>query len=401
MAHQCKLLIVDDEPDIVEFLSDHLNAQGYVIITATNGQQSLHLTETERPDLILLDVIMPGMDGYEVCRRIRDNPTTTLLPVVMMTGIAPQERLKSIEVGADDFVTKPINTSELYARIRSLLRIKDLHDVVKTQATQLREWNKELQAKLEQEAKLAEVTRMLGDIGHDVKNWLMPVLNGAGLLQEELDDLFKSLPAQGVEQAKKSKEICKDIIDMVRRSAQRIQDQVREIADCVKGLSSPLQLAPCHLLTVVETVMKTLQIVSTQKGITLLRENLESLPLIRADESRMFKAFYNLIDNAIAEMPQGGTITVKGNHNQAAQRIDMAVTDTGRGMPPEIRDTLFTPKVVSRKTGGTGLGTKIVKDIVDAHHGKISVTSEVGVGTTFHLQFPISLTPSEPKIVET
>ena len=396
MAHQFNLLIVDDEPDIVEFLADHLKARGYTILTAHSGEQALNLVEAERPDLILLDVVMPGMNGYDVCRRIRKNPITTLLPIVMMTGLEPDERLKSIEVGADDFVTKPINTSELFARIRSLLRIKDLHDVVQTQAIQLGEWNKELQAKLEQEAKLAEVTRMLGDIGHDVKNWLMPVLNGAGLLQEELDDLFKSLPAQGVDQAKTSKNICQEIIDMVRRSAQRIQEQVRDIADCVKGLSTPLKLSPCHLLTVVETVMKTLQIMAAQKGVTLQTKNLESLPLIQADDRRMFKAFYNLIDNAVAEMPDGGTITVQGTHNVEAQQIDISVTDTGRGMPPDVRDSLFTPHVVSRKTGGTGLGTKIVKDVVDAHHGHISVTSEVGVGTTFHLQLPIKLTLQEP-----
>ena len=133
-----------------------------------------------------------------------------------------------------------------------------------------------------------------------------------------------------------------------------------------------------------------LQVLAVKKGITLQGENLESLPHIQADEGRLFKAFYNLVNNAIAEMPQGGSVTIQGFEDSSNSCIQVAVVDNGRGMPAEIRDSLFSTRVVSRKAGGTGLGTKIVKDVIDAHGGTITVESEVGIGTTFHLHLPYS-----------
>ena len=142
-------------------------------------------------------------------------------------------------------------------------------------------------------------------------------------------------------------------------------------------------------------VIDTLKLVAEEKGITLTHEGLEDLPIIQADESRMFNAFYNLINNAIAEVPKGGSITVRGQLNSKRDGIILEVKDTGRGMPAEVRDSLFTIHAMSRKKGGTGLGTKIVKDVVDAHHGKISVESEIGIGTTFNLLFPLG-SPASP-----
>ncbi len=388
MASSFSILIIDDDPDILRFLKDFLAAKHYSIRTACSGEEGLNYVHTDQPDLVLLDVVMAGMSGYEVCRQIRINPVTTLLPVVMMTGVHPEERIKGIQAGADDFLTKPITREALYARVRSLLRIKELHDVIQTQATQLAKWNKELKVQLEHEAKLAEVTRMLGDIGHEVKNMLMPVLNGVELLQDELDELFQRLPPPVREKAGTSQQICQEIIEMVTRSAQRIQNQVRDIADCVKGLTSPLQVGPCELEKVVETVFQTLHLVANKQGVKLETVDLEKLPQIQADEGRLFKAFYNLVNNAIAEMPHGGTVTVQGADDlmEAGLRVD--VIDDGRGMPEEVLSSLFSSKVISRKAGGTGLGTKIVKDVVDAHGGHISVDSAVGKGTTFHLSLP-------------
>ena len=125
-----------------------------------------------------------------------------------------------------------------------------------------------------------------------------------------------------------------------------------------------------------------------KQGVKLETVDLEKLPQIQADEGRLFKAFYNLVNNAIAEMPHGGTVTVQGADDlmEAGLRVD--VIDDGRGMPEEVLSSLFSSKVISRKAGGTGLGTKIVKDVVDAHGGHISVDSAVGKGTTFHLSLP-------------
>jgi len=124
-----RILVVDDTPQNVKLFADLLGAKGYQVSTATNGEQALASIAQSPPDLVLLDIMMPGMSGYEVCRRIRENPATALLPVVLATSLDPaQERIKGIEAGADDFLAKPVNQAELFARVKSLLRIKGLQD---------------------------------------------------------------------------------------------------------------------------------------------------------------------------------------------------------------------------------------------------------------------------------
>ncbi len=248
---------------------------------------------------------------------------------------------------------------------------------------------KRMAAQLLEEAKLAEVTRVLGDVGHDVKNMLMPVLNGAWLLQEELQEILGRLRSDGDEGVEASQKLTKEIIEMIVNNARRIQDRVREIADAVKGVTSAPKFAPCHLTKVAADVIETLRLYASEKGVTLHAEGLEALPPIEADERRLFNACYNLINNAVPEMPAGGSVTIRGELVSEGNMIQLSIADTGRGMPPEVRDSLFTTQTVSRKAGGTGLGTKIVKDVVDAHGGTITVESEEGVGSTFHIRLPI------------
>lgn len=246
------------------------------------------------------------------------------------------------------------------------------------------------QARLFQDAKLAEVARIVGDIGHDMKNLLMPLVCGAGLLEGGIRDLQVDSENISSPTTKDTFRLCADVIHMVRTSSRRIQDRVAEIADCVKGLSSQPVFAPCRIAAIVESVYGTLQWQAREQGITLRSERLEVLPTIVADERRLFSAFYNLVNNAIPEMLAGGTVTIRGEADTSAGRILLDVADTGRGMPDEVKKSLFTVRVVSRKPGGTGLGTKIVKDVVDVHRGRISVESVLGEGTTFHIQLPIA-----------
>ncbi len=157
-----KILVVDDTPQNVKLLADLLTVKGYAVVTAASGPEALERVDAERPDLVLLDVVMPEMSGYEVCRKIREDPATGLLPVVMVTALNPtEERIKGLEAGADDFLTKPINQAELLARVRSLFRIKELYDTVQAQAAQLAEWNKSLEQRVqEQVAQLERLGRL-------------------------------------------------------------------------------------------------------------------------------------------------------------------------------------------------------------------------------------------------
>ena len=245
------------------------------------------------------------------------------------------------------------------------------------------------QAKQFEDAKKAEMVTLLGDISHDMKNLLTPVCTGMELLRGEVTELFGGMSTAELSEKKASKELCDEAGEMAQNGIRRLHDRVKDMADCVKGLSAPPNFALCAVGPVVLEVFHTLQGLARDKQITLRTDGLESLPEFHADERRLYNALYNLINNAIPETPPGGSITVRGHLDQDTGGIALAVADTGRGMPPEIRDRLFSANAVSTKKGGTGLGTKIVKDVVDAHKGKIWVESELGVGTTFHLRFPL------------
>jgi PAS domain S-box-containing protein len=249
---------------------------------------------------------------------------------------------------------------------------------------------KRMASQLLEEAKLAEVTRVLGDIGHDIKNMLMPVLSGADLLKDELEEQFPRLLEIHAKGAEISYANCQDLLKMIETNAKRIQGRVREIADAVKGVTSPPHFTPCQMHSIVDGVYETLRTYAKEKDITLNSEHLDTLPLLEGDERRLFNALYNLVNNAIPEIPRGGSVTIRGSVGEDSNTMYLAVTDTGRGMPPEIRDRLFTSQAISTKTTGTGLGTKIVKDVIMIHHGTIRVESEEGKGTTFHIQLPIS-----------
>jgi adenylate cyclase len=146
-----KLLVVDDTPQNARLLEAMLSPRGYSVVLAHSGLDGLEKVRTERPDLVLLDIVMPDISGYEVCRRLRADPVTRLLPVVMMTSSGDQDKVDTIEAGADDFIARPFNPSELLSRVRSLLRIKTYHDTIQAQAAELAELNRTLEDRVQRQ----------------------------------------------------------------------------------------------------------------------------------------------------------------------------------------------------------------------------------------------------------
>ncbi|MGD9851035.1 MAG: PAS domain S-box protein [Nitrospirales bacterium] len=287
------------------------------------------------------------------------------------------------ELWRKDGTSFPVDSSispiwEQGSMIGAVVTFKDISD------------RKRLTAELLEETKLAGVTVMLGDIAHDIKNMLMPVLNGAKLLEEDLQELFAKLPDVTSKELMASRQFSGDAVEMIVKNARRIQGRMREIADTVKGITSPICFAPCQVSEVVEGVFGILRFQASEMKVVLHMKGLEALPTIHADENRLFNALYNLVNNAIPETPEGGSVTVSGSVGTDEKTMVLTVADTGGGMPAEIRDKLFTKEARSGKTGGTGLGTKIVKDVVDAHAGTVNVWSEIGKGTIFTIALPIT-----------
>jgi adenylate cyclase len=161
MDIKASVLAVDDQPTNLRLLDAVLTPRGHRVVTAASGAEALALLETEDIDIVLLDILMPEMDGYEVCRRIRSTPATEFLPVVMITASGAEQRLAALEAGADDFVTKPFDKSELLARVVSLARIKQYHDTIRRQADELAAWNTELETRVTQQVAELERTNRL------------------------------------------------------------------------------------------------------------------------------------------------------------------------------------------------------------------------------------------------
>jgi class 3 adenylate cyclase len=156
MSEGSTVLVVDDLSQNVRLLDAVLAPRGYRVLAAGSGEDALRLVTSQPPDLVLLDIFMPGMDGYEVCRRIRQQPATAYLPVVMITASGDQEKRKAIEAGADDFVTKPFDHAELLARVKSLIRIKQYHDKIERQSEELTAWNRELEHRVSSQVQALE-----------------------------------------------------------------------------------------------------------------------------------------------------------------------------------------------------------------------------------------------------
>ena len=158
MTDDATVLVVDDLPQNLRLLDAVLAPRGFVVVGASSGEEALAVVEEQVPDIVLLDIVMPGLDGYEVCRRLRQDPRTAFLPVVMITASGDQEKIAAIEAGADDFVTKPFDQAELLARVRSLVRVKRYHDLVERQKVELQSWNSELEQRVS--AQVEELERV-------------------------------------------------------------------------------------------------------------------------------------------------------------------------------------------------------------------------------------------------
>jgi adenylate cyclase len=177
-----RILVVDDTPQNARLLEAMLTPRGYAVVVAASGTEGLEKVKTERPDLVLLDVLMPDINGYEVCRRIRKDVETRLLPVVMLTSSGEPEKVQAIEAGADDFIIRPFQTLELLSRVKSLLRIKSYHDTIQTQAAELVQWNRTLEERVStQVAQLERLQRLRRFFSPQVAE---VVLSGADRLLE-------------------------------------------------------------------------------------------------------------------------------------------------------------------------------------------------------------------------
>lgn len=263
--------------------------------------------------------------------------------------------------------------------------------------------------RLHEEAKLAVVVNLMGDISHDIKNLITPVQTCTQTLQMLFEDFFADadrIVAENQQNGSTSdalrrlqeawdflKTFYPEAIEMIIDGCIATQERVREIADCVKGIIAKPMFEYVDANDVIEKAIKPLKLVGDKRQITVKHEP-GQIPKTMIDQKQLYNAAYNLVNNAIPETPDGGSVTIRTYAKDDGEFPDgnyvmIEVTDTGKGMPDHVKARLFTENAVSTKPGGTGLGTRIVKNVVDAHRGKITVESEAGSGTSFFIRIPI------------
>ena len=256
-------------------------------------------------------------------------------------------------------------------------------------------------ARLEQSARKAAMINLIGDVSHDIKNMLTPIQTGVWTLDPLLRQTWQELEAECAQMPHEWSERVLKVTKMAREeyewilqnaldAAERVQIRTKEIADAVKGVSTPPRFVEEDIHAVCLEVISALRLVAHDHQVDLVPDFDMTIPPVQIDHKLIYNALYNLVNNAVPETPEGGSVTLRTRRlGPQEKNFAIEVADTGRGMSPGVRERLFSDESVSTKPGGTGLGTRIVADIVRRHRGHIAVQSEQNVGTTFTLLLPL------------
>lgn len=360
-----RVLVVDDQDTNRLLLRDMLEAQGHEVIEAVEGSEALQRVTESAPDVVLLDIGLPGMDGFEVCRRLKAEPATASIPVLLVTALSQRDqRLLGIGAGANDYITKPVDKSDLSLRVRNAIRMRQLYLEVEEQYRRL------------------EKLELLRDslvhmLVHDLRSPLAGIrayldlvkLDGAGKLDSELTES----------------------IDAARRVAVEMTDMVSDLLDVsrMEVGKMPLELAPADVgALAVDAVVAA----GASPRVRIQVEAPADKLRVVCDAGIIRRVVANLVGNAVKFTPASGQITVIVRGDGA--EVKVSVVDTGPGIPPEYHQKVFEKfgQVEAARHGAkhsSGLGLTFCKFAVEAHGGRIGLESAAGTGSTFWLALPV------------
>ncbi len=378
------ILVVDDNPTNLQVLLESLKRTGFKILVARTGESAIQQAEYGKPDLILLDVMMPGIDGFETCRRFKTLEAFKEIPIIFMTALTDTtDKLKGFQAGGVDYVTKPLQHEEVLARVVTHLTIRRLQQESREQHLLLQEKHAELQALNASKDKFFSI------ISHDLRSPLSAVLVGLRLLTDTESRLTDNEKNELIRDSHRTVEQLYNLLDNLLVWS-RLQRGLMEYAP------QPLDLRPLF-----ERNATLFAANAEQKQIAIRQTVAE--PVIAFADSHMIDAIIrNLISNALKFTEARGAITLSARQND--QSVEMAVADTGIGMDAETVAKLFRLDVRYNQLGtagekGTGLGLNVCKEFAEKNGGSIAVESVVGAGTTFRVTLPTS-SPASPDAAE-
>ncbi|MBW4594994.1 MAG: hybrid sensor histidine kinase/response regulator [Brasilonema angustatum HA4187-MV1] len=360
------ILAVDDNPDNLILLETILESEGYKVELISNGMDALEQIAQDPPDLILLDVMMPEIDGYEVTRRIRQNREISYIPILLITAYHDASVVEGLDAGADDFIRKPFDHEELLARVRSMLRLKHSIDEQRKMARQREDF----------------VSRLT----HDLRTPLVAADRMLHLFHEEL---FCAISPD-----------MKEAIFAMIRSNQNLLEMVNNLLEVYRFEAGKknLQLESCNLRQIVEEIVQELTPLVIEKGLTInidssnLDQKDETAGVLKGDRLELRRVTANLVGNAI-KFTDTGSVNIRlcetPVKSEGKTWVIIEVQDTGFGIAPEDQATIFERfRQGKNKRAGSGLGLHLSQRIIESHKGRIDVFSELGKGSVFTVRLP-------------
>lgn len=412
------ILIVDDTPTNLDVISEALSDAGYTVAIATSGERALKQLERRSSDLILLDVMMPGIDGFETCVRLKANPKTCDIPVIFMTALSDADsKIKGFEVGAVDYITKPFQEKEVLARVKTHLQLSFLTHNLEQQVSQKNAQLQASQIQLIQKEKMSALGNLVAGVAHEINN---PIGFIGGNIQPALDyinDLFGLIDLYQQKYPQPDAEITAEMeqieLEYIREDLPKLVGSITEGVKRIKDVSTSLRTfsrgdsdrpVSCNIHDGIDSTIMILKhrlkADDTHPEIEVIKDY-GDLPQIECYAGQLNQVFMNLLSNAIDafdESNKGNTyheiankIMITTELSPDLKQIFISIKDNGVGMNKILQEQIFEDFFTTKCVGkGTGLGLAIVRQIVvQKHHGDITVNSVLRAGTEFVITLPV------------
>lgn len=362
-----RILVVEDDRAVREGIADILEVAGYEVLTASNGEEALNMLRQQRLDLIVSDIMMPHMDGYDFYEAVHGKSEWVTIPFIFLTAKGAKEDVRlGKQLGADDYLVKPFEREDLLIAVEA--KLKRLEEVQRPALERV----EQLEEQLTRSERLALLGQLAAEFAHEIKSPLSVITMQAALLQRQL----------GTE----DREVAEDMARIIKQG-KRIGEMAQNLLEYSRR--APLAREATDIHQVLEETLAFTSYLLTKRGITLERHFDRDLPPISVDPAQMEQVFLNLIVNAAQATPYEGKLTV--STRRVGDEVHISFADTGCGIPAENMDKIFEPYFTTKPQGeGTGLGLYVCRNIITKHHGSIEVESEVDVGTTFTIKLLFS-----------
>ncbi|MCC5646905.1 hybrid sensor histidine kinase/response regulator [Nostoc sp. CHAB 5824] len=430
MSNSAKILVVDDTPANLEVICETLGDAGYEVITAIDGDRALKRIQTNPPDLILLDVQMPGIDGFETCQRLKANPVTANIPVIFMTALSDTDsKVKGFDLGAVDYLTKPFQEKEMLARVKTQLQLwqltKNLEQHITERTAELQTALDQLhhsQLQLVQSEKMSALGNLVAGVAHEINNPIGFIAGNIQAAQEYIQDLFQLIALYQQELLHPSPTLQEAIqqidLEYLQEDLPKLLASMQEGVNRIRNISTSLRTfsrSDCDrpiLFNIHEGIDSTLMILQHRLKANEFRPAIKvikhygEIPQIECYIGQLNQVFMNILANAIDALEEitqkRNFANITTNPNQIAictqltddsQRVQLRIQDNGIGMSEEIKQRIFDHLFTTKEIGkGTGLGLAIAYQIVcQKHQGLLSVNSVLGQGTEFIITLPLQI----------